>query len=103
MGELDAASAAGAELVGVNARDLNTLRIDVDQAARVLAGVAPAVVRMHLSGLATTADVARVAAGRADAALIGEALMRADDPAPLLQAMRLAAALRGAGAPPPAV
>ena len=94
MEELDAASAAGAELVGVNARDLNTLRIDVEQAAQVLAAVTPAAVRMHLSGLATAADVARVAASRADAALIGEALMRADDPAPLLEAMRLAAAPR---------
>jgi indole-3-glycerol phosphate synthase len=92
--ELDAASAAGAELIGVNARDLNTLRIDLEQAARVLGAVPPRAIKMHLSGLATAADVARVAAGRTDAALIGEALMRMDDPAPLLEAMCAAAAPR---------
>jgi len=89
--ELDAARAAGAELVGVNARDLNTLRIDVERAAAVLDALPAAAVKMHLSGLATPGDVARVAASRADAALIGEALMRHDDPSPLLASMRAAA------------
>ena len=42
MDELDAATVAGAELVGVNARDLNTLRIDVEQAAHLIAAVTPA-------------------------------------------------------------
>lgn len=91
LDELDAARAAGAELVGVNARDLNTLRIDVEQAATVIEALPSDAVKMHLSGLSTPEDVKRVAGARADAALIGEALMRADDPAPLLAAMRAAA------------
>jgi indole-3-glycerol phosphate synthase len=96
--ELEAARQAEASVIGVNARDLNTLRMDPQRAATVLAAIDPAAVRVHLSGLATAADVTRVAASCADAALIGEALMRQDDPAPLLAAMRAAATLpAGAG------
>lgn len=97
--ELEAAKAAGARLVGVNARDLDTLEMDPARAARVLAHVSPDAVAIHLSGLSTPEDVARVACppdgeGRApDAALIGEALMRCDDPTSLLTAMVHAAAV----------
>ena len=42
------------------------------------------VTRVHLSGLAKQEDIAAVAHGPADAALLGEALMRVDDPEPLL-------------------
>jgi indole-3-glycerol phosphate synthase len=78
--ELDAALAAGARVVGVNARDLDTLAMDAERAARVLAAIPRDVVAVHLSGLKAPDDVARVARGRADAALVGEALMRLDDP-----------------------
>lgn len=92
--ELDAALAADGRVVGVNARDLDTLAMDADRAARVLAAIPPGVVAVHLSGVRDAAGVARLAATRADAALVGEALMRADDPRPLLSAM-CAAAARG--------
>jgi indole-3-glycerol phosphate synthase len=65
--------------------------MDAARAADVLAAVDEGAVAVHLSGLATADDVARVAAGRASAALIGEALMRADDPAPLLASFVAAA------------
>lgn len=90
--ELDAAVAAGARLVGVNARDLDTLAMDPAAAARLLAAIPASVVPMHLSGLRTPEDVAAVARGPAHAALLGEALMRTDDPKPLLRAMVAAAA-----------
>ncbi len=76
---------AGADLVGVNARDLDTLEMDGERAARVLATLPAAVTRVHLSGIAAPADVTRVAASPADAALVGETLMRQDDPEPLLR------------------
>jgi indole-3-glycerol phosphate synthase len=98
--ELESASLAGSRVVGVNARDLDTLQMDAARAARLLAAVPPGVVAVHLSGLKAPDDVARVArrdpgAGAArtpDAALIGEALMRADDPRERLSAMVEAAA-----------
>jgi indole-3-glycerol phosphate synthase len=86
-GELEAAIEARARVVGVNARDLDTLAMDAARAARVLAAIPPAVVAVHLSGLRSAEDVAILARGRADAALVGEALMRQDDPRPLLASM----------------
>jgi indole-3-glycerol phosphate synthase len=96
--ELAAALAAGARVVGVNARDLDSLAMDATRAARVLDAIPAGVVAVHLSGLRTPDDVARVARGRADAALVGEALMRQDDPREALAAM-VAASLGGTGFP----
>ncbi len=90
--ELAAALATDARLVGVNARDLDTLAMDAERAARVLAGIPRDRVALYLSGVKDDADVRRIAATRADGALVGEALMREDDPTPLLS--RLAAAAR---------
>jgi indole-3-glycerol phosphate synthase len=87
QGETEHALSSGATLIGVNARDLDTLAVDTARAARVLADLPESVTAVHLSGLAAPEDVARVARSRADAALIGEALMRRDDPEPLLTAM----------------
>jgi len=85
--ELPAARAAGARLVGVNARDLDTLAMDAAGATRLLASLERDVVAVHLSGVRTVADVVQLTAGRADAALVGEVLMREDDPAPLLRTL----------------
>jgi indole-3-glycerol phosphate synthase len=82
---------AGATLVGVNARDLDKLAIDTARAARILETLPPGVVGVHLSGLKSPEAVAAVARSRADAALIGELLMREDDPAPLLEKVAAAA------------
>lgn len=89
--ELGRAINAGARVIGVNARDLDTLVMDAARAARVLGAIDGARVAVHLSGLRGPEDVKSVASGRADAALMGEALMRRDDPAPLLAEMRRAA------------
>lgn len=81
------ASDAGATLIGVNARDLDTLAMDAGRVERILLGLPASATRVHLSGLRQPDDVSRVAAGPADAALIGEALMRLDDPVPLLASL----------------
>jgi indole-3-glycerol phosphate synthase len=82
---------AGASLIGVNARDLDTLVMDAARAARVLADLPEAATRVHLSGIAHPEDVQRVAASPADAALIGETLMREDQPEARLRALVTAA------------
>jgi indole-3-glycerol phosphate synthase len=89
--ELAVALDAGADLIGVNARDLDTLAMDAGRAARVLAAIPDGVTRVHLSGLSKPEDVQRIRASTADAALVGEALMRADDPSPLLESLVAAA------------
>jgi indole-3-glycerol phosphate synthase len=83
-GELERALRAGARVIGVNARDLDSLEMDTERAQRVLASIPADLVAVHLSGIRTGADAFNVAASRADAALIGEALMRRDNPAELL-------------------
>jgi indole-3-glycerol phosphate synthase len=91
LAELADAFGANAKVIGVNARDLNTLKMDAERAAEVLAGIGDRAIAVHLSGLGGPDDVRRIAAGPAHAALIGEALMREDDPTSLLAAMVAAA------------
>jgi indole-3-glycerol phosphate synthase len=81
----------GATLIGVNARDLDTLVMDDARPARMLAGLPQSVTRVHLSGIRGPEDVQRVAASPADAALMGEALMREDQPEARLRALVSAA------------
>ena len=78
---------AGATVIGVNARDLDTLQMHPNQAAEVLAALPPEVTALHLSGIKTPMDVAKLAKTSASGALIGEVLMRQDDPEPLLASM----------------
>jgi indole-3-glycerol phosphate synthase len=82
--ELEAALVAGADIVGVNHRDLDTLTIDLDLSARARA-VAPDAILVAESGIATPAHVAQMRAHGADAILVGEALMRAADPGQALK------------------
>ena len=89
--ELEWALAAEADIVGVNARDLDTLAMDPARAARVLAAIPSDVIAVHMSGVRDPDGVRAVASGRADAALVGEALMREDDPRSMLRALVAAA------------
>lgn len=83
--ELQAALATRATLIGVNARDLRTFRVDKSAAHRALAQIPAERIAIHMSGVHTAQDLADVASGRADAVLIGESLMRAEDPAAKLR------------------
>jgi indole-3-glycerol phosphate synthase len=79
--EVDRAVAAGSTVVGVNARDLRTFRVDMQMAHRSVARIPSDLVAVFMSGVRTNDDFREVAQGRADAVLIGEGLMRAEDPA----------------------
>ena len=84
--EIDEALGAGAAVVGVNARDLTTLDIDLQRGRELLARVPDTVVRVAESGLHSAADVQAVA-DLADAALVGTALMGTDAPAARIEAL----------------
>jgi indole-3-glycerol phosphate synthase len=75
---------AGARVLGVNSRDLDTFRIDTRAAWSILAGLPAGVAAVAESGMATPDDVAAAAAAGADAVLIGTALSAAADPDGLL-------------------
>jgi indole-3-glycerol phosphate synthase len=77
----------GCPTIGVNARDLDTLAIDTDNASRILDSLPKSRVRIHLSGVKTPSETARLSSLGLDAVLIGEALMRQSDPEPLLRSI----------------
>ncbi|MCA9574772.1 MAG: indole-3-glycerol phosphate synthase TrpC [Polyangiales bacterium] len=85
--ELEVALQTNASLIGVNARDLRTFEVDMERAARCLAGIDPGRVAVFMSGIRSPQSFARLRGTRADAALIGEGLMRCDDPAEGVRAM----------------
>lgn len=77
--EVAFAQAAGARLVGINARDLSTFNLGVPHAGP-LRQVFPEAVLIRESGLATPEDARAALRAGFDAVLIGEALMRSADP-----------------------
>ena len=80
-GELARALAAGAQIIGVNNRNLHTFHTDLATTAQVAARlpVANRPLLVSESGIFSTADVARVRECGADAVLVGEALVTAGD------------------------
>jgi indole-3-glycerol phosphate synthase len=79
--EVDRAVRSGAPVIGVNSRDLETLDVDVDRGLRLLGRVPAERVRVFESGVTSREDVARAEEAGANAVLVGEALMRAAEPA----------------------
>ena len=85
QGEIDVALAAGADIVGVNSRDLDTFALDPAQAWTLLAAVPSGVLAVAESAMHTIEDVRAAARAGADAVLIGTALSAAGDPAPFIR------------------
>ncbi len=79
--ELDKALESGAELVGINNRDLRTFEVSLETTVRLRPKVPEGVPVVAESGIQTREDVARLAGAGVDAMLVGEALMMAEDPA----------------------
>jgi len=79
--ELDAALATSARIIGINNRDLRTLDVDPERAVRLRDAIPADRLAIAESGVRDTATVARWRATGFDGALVGEALMRASDPA----------------------
>jgi indole-3-glycerol phosphate synthase len=78
--ELDAATVAGACLVGINSRDLDTFRTDLAVVERLATRLAPGQTGVAESGIRTAGDLARLRAAGIHNFLVGETLMTAPDP-----------------------
>ena len=89
--EVDAALNAGAEIIGVNNRNLKDFSVDFSNAARLRDRIPPGVLYVAESGLTGPEDAAALKPLGADAALVGEALMRAPDKGAMLASLRRAA------------
>jgi len=71
---------AGAEVIGVNNRDLHSLEVDLETTYRLLEDIPAGTVVVAESGITTREHVRELERAGVDAILVGEALMRVDDP-----------------------
>lgn len=78
--EVDRAVDAGAKVIGVNARDLRTLKVDRETFARIAPRVPAGVVKIAESGVRGPHDLLAYASSGADAVLVGESLVIGRDP-----------------------
>lgn len=76
---------SGAEIIGVNNRDLKTFKVDVENGLRLKALVPEDRIFVSESGIKTAGDIARLRKKGADAVLIGETFMRSPDKAQMLK------------------
>ena len=83
--EVDLALQAGAGVIGVNNRDLGTLAVSIENSLRLIPRLPDSVLRVSESGIETRSDIARLRGAGFDAFLVGERLMREDDPGAALR------------------
>ena len=77
--ELEQAAAAGAEIIGINNRDLTTLVVDTGRTFELLASVPPGATVVAESGFRTRAELDRLERAGVHGVLVGEALMRSPE------------------------
>jgi indole-3-glycerol phosphate synthase len=83
LDELKLAERAGAEIIGVNHRNLTTFEVSLDTS--LVSHFAPTVVKVAESGIFTATQASLMRRAGYDAILVGEALVKAEDPKHLLQ------------------
>src|SRR5579863_10503710 len=86
--ELEAAIASGAEIIGVNNRNLHTFEVRLETSLRLASRIPAGVVKVSESGIDSRAAVTQLQSAGFDAFLVGEHLMKAADPAAALRALR---------------
>jgi indole-3-glycerol phosphate synthase len=85
--ELQRALALDCECVGVNSRDLRTFDVSLDRAVELAASLPKSAVRVAESGIHSAADMQRLRAAGYEAFLIGESLMRKEEPGEALRTL----------------
>jgi len=85
--ELDIASSAGARLIGINNRDLRTFRTDIQTSIDLAGRTRPGQVVVTESGISGRPQIERLLEAGIWNFLIGESLMRSDDPGQFLRVL----------------
>jgi indole-3-glycerol phosphate synthase len=88
--DLERSVAHGAAIIGVNNRDLAVFKCDLGLSERLIPQIPRDVIAVSESGIFNGRDAARVRAAGAQAILVGEALMKAEDPAVLIKEFNVA-------------
>lgn len=83
--ELEPALNSGAEIIGVNNRNLHTFEVSLETSLQLAAKIPPGIIRVTESGVHARADVTRLQAAGYQAFLVGEHLMKSPDPAQALR------------------
>jgi indole-3-glycerol phosphate synthase len=86
--ELNRALGSGAEIVGVNNRNLHTFEVTLDTSLRLAERIPSAIIKVTESGIHRASDVQRLRAAGFHAFLVGEHLMKSADPAAALRELR---------------
>jgi indole-3-glycerol phosphate synthase len=86
--ELTRALELGAEIIGVNNRDLRDFSVDVKRTEQLMDEIPSGVIVVSESGIAAAEQLQRLEARGVQAVLVGETLMRASDPAAALRELR---------------
>jgi indole-3-glycerol phosphate synthase len=86
--ELDRALASGADIIGVNNRNLHTFEVTLETSLRLAEKIPSGVVKVSESGIHSSSDVKRLRDAGFDAFLVGEHLMKSPDPAAALRELR---------------
>lgn len=85
--ELDKALESGADIIGVNNRNLRTFEVSVETSERLAARMPASMLKVAESGIHSRADVERLMASGFRAFLVGEHLMKSNDPTAALKAL----------------
>jgi indole-3-glycerol phosphate synthase len=88
--EMEAAIAAGSDIIGVNNRDLTTFEVSLDVSLRLAERIPAGVLAVSESGIHSARDIARLREAGYTAFLVGERLMKSGDPAAALRELAAA-------------
>ena len=87
-GELDSAIDSGAQIIGVNNRDLHTFNVTLETSLRLAERMPPGALLVSESGIHSNEDVRLLRSAGYQAFLVGEHLMKSADPAAALESLR---------------
>jgi indole-3-glycerol phosphate synthase len=86
--ELHTALELGADIVGINNRDLRDFSVDLERTSRLIGEIPPGVVAVSESGIDGVEQVQRLEQAGVQAVLVGEAVMRSPDPEAAVRRLR---------------
>lgn len=86
--ELDRVLSLDPDIVGINARNLTTMDVDIARVEQMLPIIPDGILKVAESGIGTPDDVRRLRSAGADAFLVGSALMATGDPGPVIRSFR---------------
>lgn len=86
--ELEIAIDSGAEIIGINNRDLNTFQVDINRSLELIALMPKCAVKVAESGVSSADSAEKFKNAGFDAILVGEALVRAKNPSQFIKDLK---------------